>query len=263
MTTAKPLARYSAIWGRPRERLCYAELHHHTGRDRPLWSPLANAALQMGGHKGRPHAEMCTNEAKQPLDAKPLRAQGCVLEAKRPGEARPSAPRCGKWRLLLRHDDGRRCRRHDDGVSGRPEAADEADVVAVLAMHAGDLGELDIARAVVGRDFVTVALTQGRPGNDAAGVVGGDAPWAERTAGLGRPRQHACRGDCGSQNPSHGNTRPSVRDPRPCALSSPNGAAAQAAQALSISALTASSASGVSMSTRAAVAVGTSTTASP
>jgi hypothetical protein len=34
MTTANPLARYSAIWGRARERLRYVELHHHRGRDR-------------------------------------------------------------------------------------------------------------------------------------------------------------------------------------------------------------------------------------
>jgi hypothetical protein len=36
MTTANPLARYSAIWGRARERVRYAELHHHRGRDRQL-----------------------------------------------------------------------------------------------------------------------------------------------------------------------------------------------------------------------------------
>src|SRR5215211_3485438 len=34
MTTAKPLARYGATWGRARERLRSAELHHQPGHDR-------------------------------------------------------------------------------------------------------------------------------------------------------------------------------------------------------------------------------------
>jgi hypothetical protein len=43
MTTANPIARYSAI-GRARERVRYAELHHHSGRDLTLSpQPLRNS----------------------------------------------------------------------------------------------------------------------------------------------------------------------------------------------------------------------------
>jgi len=44
MTTAKPLARYRAIWRRARERLCSAELHHSRGRDPGV------AVLAAAGH---------------------------------------------------------------------------------------------------------------------------------------------------------------------------------------------------------------------
>jgi hypothetical protein len=75
MTTAKPLARYGAIWQRAREQPRYrSELHHHPGRDQgatrqgsfknyiglnALDSPVWADAIK-GVARSRPRAKMCT-----------------------------------------------------------------------------------------------------------------------------------------------------------------------------------------------------------
>ena len=57
----------------------------------------------------------------------------------------------------------------------RPVVADEADVIAVDAMNAGDLAEAALAGAIAFRDLLVDAGQAGAIGEYAAGVVAGDA----------------------------------------------------------------------------------------
>src|SRR5579863_7716069 len=65
--------------------------------------------------------------------------------------------------------------------------ADEADIFAIAALHAGDVRKASPAGAMVGRHVPVNVLDRRRIGNDAAGVVAID-PWitVEET-GIGRP----------------------------------------------------------------------------
>src|SRR3974390_1148767 len=51
--------------------------------------------------------------------------------------------------------------------------ADEADIVAIEAVNASDLGEAAPTRAIVSRDLVIDRFDIGRIGEDAAGIVAG------------------------------------------------------------------------------------------
>src|SRR5438128_1004041 len=62
-------------------------------------------------------------------------------------------------------------RRDCIAVDGRRPQAIESDVVAVLAMHAGDAGVLVPARAMLRGDLVREGLSLAGPRNDPAGVV--------------------------------------------------------------------------------------------
>src|SRR5579862_6056572 len=66
--------------------------------------------------------------------------------------------------------------------------ADEADVVAVAAMHAGHLREPPPRRAIISGDLRIEALKVRRIGNDATSVVAGDAG--------PRPADFRCGGTC-------------------------------------------------------------------
>src|SRR5262245_25271832 len=84
--------------------------------------------------------------------------------------------------------------RDHDGAGWRAEQAAEADIVAVLAVHAGDLGILAIPGAMPGGDLPAMLLGERRPWNDAAGGVADDTvnvigPRRERPTGPIRPRR--------------------------------------------------------------------------
>src|SRR5262249_23221277 len=51
--------------------------------------------------------------------------------------------------------------------------ADEADIFAIEAVNAGDLGKAAPARTIVSRDLVIDRLDIGRIGEDTAGIVAG------------------------------------------------------------------------------------------
>src|SRR5262249_43913170 len=61
----------------------------------------------------------------------------------------------------------------DDHAGDEP--AHEADIVAVLPVHAGDARLLAVDGAIARRDGVTKVLVFRRPRDDAAGIVGDDA----------------------------------------------------------------------------------------
>src|SRR6516162_1818863 len=129
----------------------------------------------------------------------------------------PIRPRSRRWRWFRRW-----WVIGTDGLVDHPRLidADEADVVAIGAVHGCDLRDAVPARAIILRHSLVCAFDCRRIGNDAAGIVTGDPRPRARRRGrsgkggkrkLGRADQEQRRQRHGQPIPTHCRTPPASR----------------------------------------------------
>src|SRR5215510_9667807 len=89
----------------------------------------------------------------------------------------------------------------DHNGAGRPrEQAAEADIIAILPVHAGDNRILSVPGTMPGRDLPSMQFGERRPRDDAAGVVAHEAV----EIGVGRLHEQEQPGHGSDYRGSHG-----------------------------------------------------------